>query len=110
MERSTCRKGEVVAREGDLLGEEGVLLGEGEVGAMRALTYVVVVFAAANEGLAPLAARPTRLVDELRVVLARSRAFGRLHGEARNKARHTGSMPRLAKRVRTFIQLHQSRR
>lgn len=92
---------------GDFFGEEGLLMGEREKGSAKALTFVV-LFEIAKEALAPLMEDRPGMADELSAVLARRSLSGHLPAPGAGRPAGSGSVNRIAERIRAYFQDHAS--
>jgi CRP-like cAMP-binding protein len=93
---------------GDCFGEAGLLTASGEVGTIRALTFVV-VYEIAQAGLAPLLRDRPGIADDLGLTLARRSASEKHPFPDEKKAMDPGSVSRLVERIRHLFDLPHDR-
>jgi small-conductance mechanosensitive channel len=89
---------------GDWFGEGGLLMGVGEVGTVRALTFVV-VYEIAQAGLAPLMHDRPGIAEELGVTLSRRAETEKTLVRDGEEAVVTGSIPQLVARIRHLFKV-----
>ena len=89
---------------GDCLGEGGLLMGAGELGSIKALTFVV-VYEITQEGLAPLMQDRPAIADELALLLSKRNASEQLRVGRGNGADAATTILPLGARIRQLFNL-----
>lgn len=89
---------------GDCLGEGGLLTEAGELGSVKALTFVV-VYEITQKGLAPLMQERPAIADELALLLSKRNASGQLRLGGGDRADAATTMPPLRARIRQLFKL-----
>lgn len=89
---------------GDCLGEGGLLTEAGELGSVKALTFVV-VYEITQEGLAPLMRDRPAIADELALLLSKRNASERLRLGRGDGVGAATTMPPLRARIRQLFKL-----
>ncbi len=89
---------------GDYFGESGLFAGAGEMGTIRALTFVV-AYEIGQAGLARLMQERPSIADEISVTLSRRSKLGHDPVGGEKKPVDLGSIPRLVARIRQLFEV-----